>query len=156
MNIKIIFTVIFIFSLLGIQIASFSDWLILSLVIQVIWITIVSNNIIKLSKSKSKLDNVFEKFNKIFIYLLVADIVIIFLSMSFGFRIIFAPLYKPTFYVSGICIIISIFRNYYIIINELIKRTNPVGKKIILILSSFIYPIGNYTIKTIKTGANTV
>jgi hypothetical protein len=154
MNIRIIFTLIFIFSLLGIQVASLKDWLILSVVIQVIWITIISNNIIKLSNSKSRLDKVFEKFNKIFIYLLVADIIIIFLSMSFGFRIIFAPLYKPTFYISGICIIISIIRNYYIIINELIKRTNSVGKKIALILSSFIYPIGAYTIKTIKTGAN--
>lgn len=156
MNVKIIFTLLFIFSLLGIQVASFKDWLILSLIIQVIWITIISNNIVKLSKSKSRLDKIFEKFNKVFIYLLVADIVIIFLSMSFGFRIIFASLYKPTFYVSGICIIISIIRNYYIIINELIKRANPLWKKITLILSSFIYPIGAYTIKTIKTGANTV
>lgn len=145
---KIIFTIIFIFSLLGIQIASFEDWLILSLVIQVIWITIISNDIVRLSKSRSRVDRIFGKFNKIFIYLLITDIVIIFFSMSFGFRIIFAPLYKPIFYVSGICIIVSIFRNYYIIINELIKRANSLEKKFVLILSSLFYPIGIYTIKT--------
>jgi hypothetical protein len=154
MNIKIIFTVLFLFSLTGIQIASFEDWLILSLVIQVIWISIIANDIIKHSKSKSKLENIIVKFNKIFIKLLIADIVIIFLSMSFGFRIIFASLYIQTFYVSGICIIISIFGNYYIIINELIKRAYSLGKIITLILSSLIYPIGVYTVRTIKPDAN--
>lgn len=149
MYIKIIFTVIFVFSLVGIQIASFEDWLILSLIIQVIWISTIANDIIKLSRSKSRLDKIFEKFNKMFIYFLSADIVILFLSMSFLFRLIFAPLYIMTFYVSGICILISIFGNYYIIINELIKRANPLRKKITLILSSLIYPIGVFTVKAI-------
>lgn len=150
MYLKIIFTVLFLFSLIGIQIASFEDWLILSLLIQVIWTSIIANDIIKHSKSKSKLDKIIVKFNKIFIYLLIADIVILFLSMSFLFRLIFASLYVTTFYVSGICILISIFGNYYIIINELIKRVNPIGKKIALILSSLIYPIGVFMVKAIK------
>ena len=150
MYLKIIFTVLFLFSLIGIRIASFEDWLILSLPIQVIWISIIANEIIKNSKSKSKLDKIIVKLNKIFIYLLIADIVILFLSMSFLFRLIFASLYVTTFYVSVICILISIFGNYYIIINELIKRANPIGKKIALILSSLIYPIGVFMVKAIK------
>jgi len=150
MYLKIIFTVLFLFSLIGIQIASFEDWLILSLLIQVIWTSIIANDIIKHSKSTSKLDKIIVKSNKIFIYLLIADIVILFLSMSFLFRLIFASLYVTTFYVSGICILISIFGNYYIIINELIKRANPIGKKIALILSSLIYPIGVFMVKAIK------
>lgn len=150
MYLKIIFTVLFLFSLIGIRIASFEDWLILSLLIQVIWTSIIANDIIKHSKAKSKLDKIIVKFNKIFIYLLIADIVILFLSMSFLFRLIFASLYVPTFYVSGICILISIFGNYYIIINELIKRANPISKKIALILSSLIYPIGVFMVKAIK------
>ena len=150
MYLKIIFTVLFLFSLIGIRIASFEDWLILSLPIQVIWISIIANEIIKNSKSKSKLDKIIGKLNKIFIYLLIADIVILFLSMSFLFRLIFASLYVTTFYVSVICILISIFGNYYIIINELIKRANPIGKKIALILSSLIYPVGVFMVKAIK------
>ena len=145
---KTIFTVLFVFSLQGIQVASFQDWLFLTLIIQVIWVMLLSNKIIKLSKSKNKIDRFLQTFNKVFVYLLVADIFIIFLSMSFGFRILFAPLYRPTFYISGIVLLLSIFGNYYVIINDILKRPNSLTKNILLIISSFFYPIGIYSIKT--------
>ena len=145
---KTIFTVLFVFSLQGIQVASFQDWLFLTLIIQVIWVMLLSNKIIKLSKSKNKIDQFLQTFNKVFVYLLVADIFIIFLSMSFGFRILFAPLYRPTFYISGIVLLLSIFGNYYVIINDILKRPNSLTKNILLIISSFFYPIGIYSIKT--------
>jgi hypothetical protein len=109
---------------------------------------LLSNKIIKLSKSKNKIDRFLQTFNKVFVYLLVADIFIIFLSMSFGFRILFAPLYRPTFYISGIVLLLSIFGNYYVIINDILKRPNSLTKNILLIISSFFYPIGIYSIKT--------
>lgn len=143
---KIIFTILFLCSLSGIPIASFTDWLILSLIIQIIWITITSNEILNLVKSKDRNLRIFLGFNKILIYLLITDMVILVLSMSFGFRIIFAPFYRPTFYISSICMTISLFGNYYIIINDLIKKTKSLGKRFMLILSSLFYPIGIYTI----------
>jgi hypothetical protein len=109
---------------------------------------ILSNEIIKVPNSK--IEKVLKKFNNLFIYLLVADIIIIFLSMSFGFRMIFAPLYRPTFYLSGIIIIISVILNYYIVVKKLIKKTNSLERNIILIISTLLYPIGIYTINTEK------
>ncbi|MBJ2176348.1 hypothetical protein JBL43_19000 [Aureibaculum sp. A20] len=143
---KIIFTILFLFSLSGLQIASFSDWLILSLLIQTIWIAITSNEILELNEPKNSTINKFQKFNKILVYLLIADIIILFLSMSFGFRIVFAPLYKPIFFISIVCILISLFGNYYVIINWLKKRTKSLGKRGLFILSSLFYPIGIFMI----------
>lgn len=157
---KIIFTVLFLFSLTGIQVASFNDWLILSFIIHIIWLTITSNEILESSITEYKNYRIFNKFNKILVYLFIADILIIVLSMSFGFRLIFASLYKPTFFISAIFGIISICVNYYIIINSLIKRIDSVTKRILLILSSLFYPIGVFTItertSKQKTFANNV
>ena len=95
---KIIFTILFLISLTGIEIASLSDWFILSLVIHVIWLTMTSNQILRGQKVKYKTDRIFKIFNKVIIYILIADVVIIILSMSFGFRLIFANLYNLNLY----------------------------------------------------------
>jgi hypothetical protein len=145
---KIIFTILFLFSLLGLQIAGLTNWLFLSLVIHILWLTIASKDILKLTKSEKIINQIFKVFNTVFPFLLVADMAIIFLSTSFGFRIMFAPFYKAIFNVSAVCMMISVFANYYIMINHLIKRNYSPTKRFILILSSFIYPIGVYTIKT--------
>ena len=148
---KIIFTILFLFSLLGIQVASLNDWLILSLFIHIIWLTITSSKILELSKTENINHRIFKIFNNILIYLFIADIFIIVLSMSFGFRLIFASLYRPTFFISAIFGVISVFGNYFIIINHLLKRAESLGKRILLILSSLFYPIGVYTITERKT-----
>ena len=141
---KIIFTILFLISLTGIEIASLSDWFILSLVIHVIWLTMTSNQILRRQKVKYKTDRIFKIFNKVIIYILIADVVIIILSMSFGFRLIFANLYRPTFYLSLICITISVLGNYFIVIDYLTKKTDSLSKKVLLGISSLFYPIGVY------------
>ena len=146
MIIKIIFTILFLFSLLGIQVARLNDWLVLTLIIHIIWLSITSNKILELSKKEYKNYRIFQIFNKVFVYIFIADIIIIILSMSFGFRLIFASLYRPIFFISAIFGIISILGNYFIIINYLIERTSSLGKRFMLILSSLFYPIGVYTI----------
>lgn len=143
---KTIFTILFLFSLSGIQIASLNDWLILTLIIHIIWLTVTSNEILKLSKTEYKHHRTFQIFNKILVYLFIADIIIIFLSMSFGFRLIFASLYKPTFFISAIFGVISIFGNYFIIVNHLIKKNDSLRKRFLQIFSSLFYPIGVYAI----------
>lgn len=116
---------------------------------------IISNKVIKPSKHKSKIRRILKKFNKVFVYLLIADLFIIFLSMSFGFRIIFAPLYRPTFYLTGIVLLISIIGNYSVIIKELIKRPISTIKKIFLIISSLFYPIGVFTFHDLEQSKKT-
>lgn len=143
---KITFTILFLLSLSGIQIASLNDWLILTLIIHIIWLTVTSNKILELSKTEYKNHRTFQVFNKILVYLFIADIIIMFLSMSFGFRLIFASLYRPTFFITAIFGVISIFGNYFIIINHLIKKTDSLRKRFLQILSSLFYPIGVYTI----------
>ena len=156
---KIIFTSLFLFSLLGIYIASFEDWLILTLILQILWITLLSNKIIESSKNDYRIYRIFAKINVITICILIVDLLIIFLSISFAFRIFLAYLYQPIFYLSIICIIISIVGNYYIVFNELNNRNVSFRKKICLFVASLIYPLGVYIVKTgseIKTGANNV
>jgi len=157
---KIIFTVLFLFSLIGIQVASFNDWLILTFIIHIIWLTITSNEILESSKTEYKNYRIFKIFNKIIIYLFIADILIIVLSMSFRFRLIFASLYRPTFFISAIFGVISICVNYYFIINYLIKRIDSITQRILLILSTLFYPIGVFTMtertSKQKTFANNV
>ena len=145
---QIIFTLLFLFSLSGIQIASFDDWLILSLIIHLIWVMILSNEMIKSLNLKNKFEKTVKIINKVSIYLFIIDVLMIFLSMSFLFRLIFAYLYRPMFYLTCVCIFISTIVNYYVIINELLKRKYSLVKKIGLILSSIFYPIGIYSIKS--------
>ena len=80
---KIIFTSLFLFSLLGIYIASFEDWLILTLILQILWITLLSNKIIESSKNDYRIYRIFAKINVITICILIVDLLIIFLSISF-------------------------------------------------------------------------
>ncbi|NRT16610.1 hypothetical protein HNP99_002981 [Flavobacterium sp. 28A] len=145
MRLKIIFTTLFIFSLLGIQIASLNDWLVLSLTIHVLWLSITSNEIMNLLVLKNK--KILQVFNKIVFYLLIVDIAVIFLSISFIFRLLFAILYLPLFYVSAVCIMISLIVNYFILIKYFIKTTKSLTKTALLILSSFFYLIGVYVIQ---------
>jgi hypothetical protein len=146
MSKKIIFAILFLFSLPGIQIASFSDWLILSLLIQTIWAATTSNEILTLNKSENRNTIRLLKFNKILVYLLIADMAILVLSMSFAFRLIFAYLYRPLFFISIVSLLIALFGNYYVIINYLLKKTKANGKRFLFILSSLFYPIGIFTI----------
>lgn len=146
MNRKLIFTLVFVFSLLGIQIASFKDWFFLFLLIQVIWISLTSNAIIELVNSKTTFIGIIESFNRIVIYLLVADVIIIALSTSFGFRILFAYFYVPLFYISLGCMVASVVANYYIIFDYLIKKSDSLGERLLLLFSSLFYPLGVYLI----------
>lgn len=145
MRLKIIFTTLFIFSLLGIQIASLNDWLVLSLTIHVLWLSVTSNEIVNFLVLKNK--KILQVFNKIVLYLLIVDIAVIFLSMSFIFRLLFAIIYLPLFYVNAVCIMISLIVNYFILIKYFIKTTKSLTKTALLILSSFFYLIGVYVIQ---------
>ena len=104
---KILFSILFIGSLPAIQIASFEDWFILSLFIQMIWIAIIANKILKLD-SQEKIIQLFIKFNLASILLLTTDIIVLFLSMSFLFRPILAYSYQTLMYTSLTVLIISI------------------------------------------------
>lgn len=143
---KIIFTILFLFSLPRIQVASLTDWLILSFFIHLIWLTITSNQVLKNKKTKSKSDNIFIILNKSIVYVFVIDVIIIVLSASFGFRLIFAYFYKPTFYLSLVCVVVSFLGNYFVLIRCFNQQTDSLIRKILLIVSSLFYPIGVYTV----------
>ena len=81
---KIIFIIIFIFSLIGLQMAGVVNWLILSFVVQILWLTRVSNKILNQTESKNKTDRLHRKFNRYLMTMLIVDLVVIFLSMSFA------------------------------------------------------------------------
>ncbi|BDD10851.1 hypothetical protein FUAX_32830 [Fulvitalea axinellae] len=144
---KILFTTIFIISLSGIQIASFEDWLILSFVIQALWVCNLSNKTLKQYKSKRKKETIILTFNKTLIPILILDIITIVFSTSFAFRILFAHLYKSIIVISVLGISISLIVNYHIIINKIIENSSSTIKKIIEITSALLYPIGVYVIK---------
>lgn len=146
---KIIFTALFLASLIEFRVIGLSGWLIVSLVIQTVWLIITSSEILRLKRAKNKIDIVFKILNQLLIFMLITDFIIFILSMSFGFRLIFANLYIPTFYISLICIIFSIFSSYYTIFNYLINSTHSQCRRILIGMSSLFYPIGVYML-TVK------
>ncbi len=147
---KLIFTTLFLINLKVIQSTDFTDWVILSSVIQVIWVAITSKEILELDKSGNKNISRFLTFNEISFYLLVVDIIIIVLSLSFAFRILFfVGLYIPTyliFIISFVFLTISFIGNYYVIISYLIKQTKSKIKRFLLVFASLFYPIGVWLI----------
>ncbi|MGB1295711.1 MAG: hypothetical protein ACPG6V_09540 [Flavobacteriales bacterium] len=144
---KIMFIIIFIFSLIGLKMAGVMNWLILSLIVQILWLTRVSNKILNQTKSKNKTDRLHRKFNRYLITMLIVDLVVIFLSLSFAFRLLFAWLYQPLFILSIIGMLISLITNYFVLVNH-IKQSNPsLFKKIFLVLTSLFYPLGTIFIK---------
>ena len=143
---RIMFSVIFIYSLFGIYFSNIETWLILSPLAQMLWVIITSSEILRLTNPKS----IIVKFNKALIYIVIIDFLIMVLSASFGFRLLFMHLYQPIFYISLISLVISLIANYYIIIRSIMNRSDSFYKKIAIILSSFFYPIGVYMVNTVS------
>lgn len=148
MNRKVIFIMLFFFSITGIFISSFSDWLFLTLIIHMLWLSITGFNILKSNDRKNKKELLLQRFNKFFIYLLIADIAIIFLSMSFAFRLFLAYLYQPIFYITVLGIVISLVGNYYILIHQVSNEPYSKINKTLIIVASFFYPLGVFFIES--------
>ncbi len=71
--------------------------------------------------------------------------------MSFAFRLLFAILYFPMGIVTVIILLITLLLSYYIILTFLLNLKTSPFKRVGLIISSFIYPIGIFTLhKTIN------
>ncbi|MGY6650364.1 hypothetical protein [Wenyingzhuangia sp. IMCC45574] len=140
---KLLLTLLFVFSLLGIPVASFKDWLILTLIIHTMWLAIASTKLIKEGQRKY---NKLKVFNRVVIGIAMVDTMVVFLSISFLFRVIFASLYLPLFYLSTVCFGFSIIINYVILVRDIVQRDISPNRKTVLILSSFCYPIGVYTL----------
>ena len=137
---KFIFPILFILCLFVLYNFNLTDWVILTLIIQTIWTSKLSNIIISdlnITEFKNTI-----KFNNFLICLLIADIIIIILSSSFIFRIIFSYLYFPLFFINLVLILISIVINFPIIYNKIKNENFSFFKKSIICICLLIYPIG--------------
>ena len=112
---KILFSILFLISLLVFEFSGFEDWLIINLIIQVIWLILISNIILNNYYSNYIWANRIRNLNKITLVILVLDLIIIFLSVSFFVRILLAPFYYGMFLITSIFIFLSIIINYSIL-----------------------------------------
>ena len=143
---RILFSTIFLISLFVFTISRFEDWLIVTLIIQAIWLNFNSNLILKRSYNNHVWTDRIITFNKITLYVLVVDLLIIFLSMSFFVRILLAPFYQGLFILTSLLIFISAILNYSVLINHLMKMPISKIKQMVLVVASFFYPIGIFVI----------
>lgn len=147
---QLFYLIIFSLSLIIIEFSNFNDWLIISLLIQSIWILTTSNEIIANENISLQNKKLIKKVNKWIVRLIIFDFIIMFLSVSFAFRLLLAHLYNPIMYLTLIAIIISVILSYYIIISFLNQYVLSKRKKIVYVLTMFIYPIGQLTINKMK------
>ena len=143
---KILFSILFLISLLVFEFSGFEDWLIINLMIQVIWLILISNIILNNYYSNYIWANRIRNFNKITLVILVLDLIIIFLSVSFFVRILLAPFYYGMFVITSIFIFLSIIINYSILIKCVMQLPKSIIEKTALVLASFFYPIGIFLI----------
>lgn len=146
----IFYILLFGLSLFVINISNFNDWILVSLLIQVVWISLTSNKIISKGQVEMKNKLILTSFNRFTIVLLIIDFVIMFLSTSFGFRLLFANFYRPTMYLTLISIFISILISYFIIIKFLRQNIDSRRKLILYILTTLFYPSGQLSITLIN------
>lgn len=139
---KILFSILFLISLLVFEFSGFEDWLIINLIIQVIWLILISNIILNNYYSNYIWANRIRNLNKITLVILVLDLIIIFLSVSFFVRILLAPFYYGMFLITSIFIFLSIIINYSILIKCVMQLPKSIIVKTALVLASFFYPIG--------------
>lgn len=143
---KILFITLFLISLLVFEFSGFEDWLIINLIIQVIWLILISNIIFNNYYSNYIWANRIRNLNKITLVILVLDLIIIFLSVSFFVRILLAPFYYGMFVITSIFIFLSIIINYSILIKCVMQLPKSIIVKTALVLASFFYPIGVFLI----------
>ena len=143
---KILFSILFLISLLVFEFSGFEDWLIINLIIQVIWLILISNIIFNNYYSNYIWANRIRNFNKITLVILVLDLIIIFLSVSFFVRILLAPFYYGMFVITSIFIFLSIIINYSILIKCVMQLPKSIIEKTAHVLASFFYPIGVFLI----------
>lgn len=139
---KILFSILFLISLLVFEFSGFEDWLIINLIIQVIWLILISNIILNNYYSNYIWANRIRNLNKITLVILVLDLIMIFLSVSFFVRILLAPFYYGMFVITSIFIFLSIIINYSILIKCVMQLPKSIIVKTALVLASFFYPIG--------------
>lgn len=138
---KILFTILFLISLLVFKFSGFEDWLIINLIIQVIWLALISNPILSNCYPNYIWANRIRNFNKITLVILVLDLIIIYLSVSFFVRILLAPFYYGMFVITSLFIFLSIIINYSILIKCVMQLPKSIIEKSALILSSSFYPV---------------
>lgn len=143
---KILFTILFLISLFVFKSAGFDDWLFITVIIQIIWLILVSNTILSNYNSNQIWANRIRNFNKITLVILVLDLIIIFLSISFFVRILLAPFYQGLFILTASLIFISVITNYFILIKCVMQLPKSIIEKTALVLVSFFYPIGVFLI----------
>lgn len=139
---KVLFTILFLISLLVFKFSGFEDWLIINLIIQVIWLALISNPILNNYYSNYIWANRIRNFNKITLVILVLDLIIIYLSVSFFVRILLAPFYYGMFVITSLFIFLSIIINYSILIKCIMQLPKSIIEKSALILASSFYPVG--------------
>lgn len=143
---KIVFTTIFLISLLIFEFLGFEDWFFISVIIQVVWLNLNSNSILSFDYSNFIWANRIRNLNKITLVILVLDLIIIYLSTSFIVRVFLAPFYRSLYILTLLLIFLSAIINYYILIKTLMQMPISRMKKMIFILVSFFYPIGVFVI----------
>ena len=137
---KILFSILFLISLLVFEFSGFEDWLIINLIIQVIWLILISNIILNNYCSNYIWANRIRNLNKITLVILVLDLIMIFLSVSFFVRILLAPFYYGMFVITSLFIFLSIIINYSILIKCVMQLPKSIIEKSALV-SNFLLSI---------------
>lgn len=150
MKTALIFTSIFLISLITFGFGLAKEWLVLHFILHTIWLTVTSKQILERKKLKNKIDNLFKPSITLLNYIIVGSILIIVLSISFGFRLLFATFYKPFFLLALLYFAIYFIQCNYILIAYLNKKIDSQINVTWIILSFLFYPLGAFTFSEIK------
>ncbi len=133
-----IFVILFFFSLLLILASSLEDFLLIHFILQILWLVRFSHNFHKNPKKN------FKRLPKFITGLIIFDFIILVLSISFGFRILFAYLYRPLMYFNLFIFTLSALYSYSLLYS-FIKVKKNISLFVLLILTSTIaYPLSPY------------